>query len=138
MRILKPGVAVALGLALHAFALGAAVGATQDPAPAVQAPPPAVEVPKPEARTETPIRGELAEIDTEARTLVVITSAGARITFAYTDDTEISGAKEGMAGLATMSSVQVAVHFKEGPTSTRVATRIEVLPTKIELPPTTS
>jgi hypothetical protein len=45
--------------------------------------------------------------------------------FTYNDRTDVTGAKEGVAGLASMKGSQVTVHFnKEG--SNNVATKIEV------------
>jgi hypothetical protein len=76
-----------------------------------------------------PVRGELIEVDAEARTLTVKTSSGTEVEFSYNDATQVSGAKESVAGLATMKNIEIAVHFSEdAKTKAKTATRIEVQP----------
>jgi hypothetical protein len=84
------------------------------PSPSAQA--------KPEEQTA---RGELSSIDPTAKMLTIKPAAGAEQKFQYNDTTKVTGARGGVAGLATESGKQVTVHFKtEG--ANRVATEIEV------------
>ena len=84
------------------------------PSPSAQA--------KPEEQTA---RGELSSIDATAKMLTIKPAAGAEQKFQYNDSTKVTGARGGVAGLATESGKQVTVHFKnEG--ANRVATEIEV------------
>ena len=77
---------------------------------------------KPEEQTA---RGELASIDATAKMLSIKPVAGAEQKFQYNDSTKVTGARGGVAGLATQSGKQVTVHFKnEG--ANRVATEIDV------------
>ena len=103
----------------------------QPGAPAAQAPDqprpqpspsPAPAQAKPEEQTA---RGELSSIDATAKMLTIKPTAGAEQKFQYNDSTKVTGARGGVAGLATESGKQVTVHFKnEG--ANRVATEIEV------------
>jgi hypothetical protein len=88
-----------------------------------QQPPP----PEQSQRAKAPqtIAGDLTDVDTTAKTLTVKSADGSEVTFKYTEATEISGAKGGAAGLATMKDAKVTVHFTEdskdhGKTATRV------------------
>ena len=84
------------------------------PAPSAQA--------KPEEQTA---RGELSSIDATAKMLSIKPAAGAEQKFQYNDSTKVTGARGGVAGLATQSGKEVVVHYKnEG--ANRVATEIEV------------
>jgi hypothetical protein len=88
--------------------------ARPSPSPSAQA--------KPEEQTA---RGELSNIDATAKMLTIKPTAGAEQKFQYNDSTKVTGARGGVAGLATQSGKQVTVHFKnEG--ANRVATEIEV------------
>ena len=103
----------------------------QPGAPAAQAPDqprpqpspsPSAAQAKPEEQTA---RGELSSIDATAKMLTIKPAAGAEQKFQYNDSTKVTGARGGVAGLATESGKQVTVHFKnEG--ANRVATEIEV------------
>ena len=85
-------------------------------------PSPAPAQAKPEEQTA---RGELSSIDPTAKMLTIKPAAGAEQKFQYNDSTKVTGARGGVAGLATESGKQVTVHFKnEG--ANRVATEIEV------------
>ena len=85
-------------------------------------PSPAPAQAKPEEQTA---RGELSSIDPTAKMLTIKPAAGAEQKFQYNDTTKVTGARGGVAGLATESGKQVTVHFKtEG--AKRVATEIEV------------
>ncbi len=110
------------GMALSAFALVAFMAA---PALAQQAAQPK------EKAAASSIEGELVNVDTDAKTLVVKPADGNEIEFKYNDKTEVSGATQGVAGLATMKEGKVTVHFTEDPQSgSKLATRIEVQPPK--------
>jgi hypothetical protein len=97
----------------------------------------AVQVPKPDqADVQTPVRGELIEVDSEGKSLSVMTSTGTKVRFVYTDKTEVLGATEGVAGLAAIKDAQVSVHFTEEVSSkVKTATRIEIQPRMIEVEP---
>ena len=102
----------------------------QPGAPAVQAPdqPRPQPSPSPSAQAkpeEQTARGELSSIDATAKMLTIKPTAGAEQKFQYNDSTKVTGARGGVAGLATENGKQVTVHFKnEG--ANRVATEIEV------------
>lgn len=70
-------------------------------------------------------QGELLRVNTDARTFVIKTDDGAEMEFMYNSETEISGAQEGVAGLATQSGNHVTVHFQDEEEG-RLATRIEI------------
>ena len=74
------------------------------------------------------IAGELSQVDAEAMTLVVVAADGAEHQFSYTADTEVTGAQEGSAGLASKAGMQVIVHWSDTAEEDqpRVATKIEV------------
>ena len=74
---------------------------------------------------EQTARGELSSIDATAKMLTIKPTAGAEQKFMYNDSTKVTGARGGVAGLATQNGKEVTVHFKnEG--ANRVATEIEV------------
>jgi hypothetical protein len=99
-----------------------APGAQAPDQPRPQPAPPSAAQAKPEEQTA---RGELSSIDATAKMLTIKPTAGAEQKFQYNDSTKVTGARGGVAGLATESGKQVTVHFKtEG--ANRVATEIEV------------
>jgi hypothetical protein len=70
-------------------------------------------------------RGELTDIDATAKMLTIKPAEGAEQKFQYNDDTKVTGARGGVAGLSTQSGKQVVVHFNtQG--ANRVATEIEI------------
>jgi hypothetical protein len=70
-------------------------------------------------------RGELTSIDAAAKMLTLKPAEGAEQKFQYNDDTKVTGARGGVAGLATQSGKQVVVHFTtQG--ANRVASEIEI------------
>jgi hypothetical protein len=110
-------------VALTAFALmvGSAsfVTAQQpppDPAPAVQ-----------EQEAHLRAEGELIRVDTDTNMLTIRTEDGTEMEFSYTEDTEIIGALEGAAGLATETGSEVTVHYAQDGDA-RKAVRVEVTP----------
>ena len=128
-RYLRSSLPVACAVAL--FLASGRPLAGQMAAPSAQAPSAPAQETKPIAAA--PIRGELTDVDTKARTLSVMTASGTSVEFVYNDATLVSGAKDGVAGLATMENAEVAVHFSEdAKTKTKTATRIEVQPRAAE------
>jgi hypothetical protein len=68
--------------------------------------------------------GELRSVDTAKMTLTIGAGGGTQV-FQYTDNTKVTGASGGVAGLATMSGRQVTIEFTmKG--ADRIATSIEV------------
>ena len=123
--------ALTLALALPAFA--------QTGPPPAQNPPPtaAPERQAPDrqaparAAQPTMVSGELVNVDTTAKSITVKTADNNEVKFLYTDKTDVSGAKDGAAGLATLTDAKVTVHFTEDAQSkTKTATRIIVEPKK--------
>ena len=100
-----------MALAALALMIGAArILAFQQPAP---------------AQPELIARGELLSVDPVAKQLSIRTTEKIDMQFRYTEQTEVTGAKEGSAGLGTVTGAQVTVHFtREG--LVNVATKIEV------------
>jgi len=73
----------------------------------------------------------LLSVDPAAKTLAIKPTEGAEQRFQYTDQTKVTGARGGVAGLATMSGRQVVVYFTmQG--NARVATDIELQQEKSE------
>ncbi len=70
-------------------------------------------------------QGQLVRVDAKANTLVIKTAAGAEMQFRYTEMTKVTGASEGVSGLATMSGTDVMVRFTKGDPD-NVATEIQV------------
>jgi hypothetical protein len=98
---------------------------------AAQTPAPAPETQTQRAKDPAPVQGELASVDADAKTITVKLADGSEARFIYTAATEITGARDGAAGLATMKDAQVTVHFTEdAKDKTKTATRIIVQPAK--------
>jgi hypothetical protein len=115
-------------VALTAF-LGATLAA-QQPQPSPN--PPTDPRPAPQLRTEQPapkadtsLKGELVKVDTTAKMLTIKTTEGKTEMVAYNDDTKVTGAQTGIAGLANQTNTKVTVKFS-GPDIARVATEIVV------------
>ena len=77
-----------------------------------------------DSKTKT-MQGELLRVDTDAQTISIKTAEGSEVQFRYTDKTEVLGAQDGVAGLATNSGAQVIVSFTEE-NQTKIASKIEV------------
>jgi hypothetical protein len=74
-------------------------------------------------------QGELLSVDASAKVLTIKPAQGAEQKFQYTEQTKVTGARGGVAGLATMGGRQIVVHFTaQG--ANRVATEIELQPEK--------
>jgi len=76
------------------------------------------------AQASTSASGELTDVDAKAATITVKT-ATEDMKFRYDDQTKVTGAQKGVAGLATMKGSQVTVNYKkEG--ANNIATSIDV------------
>jgi hypothetical protein len=83
-----------------------------------------------QAQTQTPkaMTGELQSVDVDDMSFIVKMPNASMQTFLYTEQTVVTGADKGAAGLVTMNGMPVTVYFRiEG--SAKIATRIEVDPT---------
>ena len=66
-----------------------------------------------QAQTQTQTaQGELLDVDGKNQTLTIKAQAG-EMTFRYNDQTKVSGAQKGVAGLATMTGSQVVVMYRK-------------------------
>ena len=98
------------------FTIAAAAQAQEKPA----APPSAPGA----AQASQTASGELTDVDAKAATITVKTATD-EMKFRYDDQTKVTGAQKGVAGLATMKGSQVTVNYKkEG--SNNIATSIDV------------
>lgn len=114
-----------LGFALSAaLLLGSAA-----PSLAQEPPPP---VPQEQAKpSPSSVDGDLVSVDAQTKMITIKSASGEELKFAYTDTTEISGAQDNAAGLATLREGKVTVHYTEDAESkARTATRIVVHPGK--------
>lgn len=117
------------------FAIGLTFGAAQyasaqDPAAPPQQPQEHQQVPEqaPAEQQETArhtAEGELARVDSETKMLTIKSADGTEMEFSYNDETEVTGAQEGVAGLATAAGSQVVVEFEQEGES-KIAKKIEV------------
>jgi hypothetical protein len=72
-------------------------------------------------------RGTLQDVDIDAKTVAVRTADGADVTIMYTDQTSVTGASGGVAGLGEMSGREVVVQsMMKG--ADRVASSIQIQP----------
>jgi hypothetical protein len=108
MPIVRRALFVSIALALSVLAIPA-WATQQSPAPQAAA----------------TIQGELVGVDTDAQTLTIRDSSGEELEFRYDSETEVTGAQEGVAGLATMSGSQVTIRYVMKDQE-KTATRIEV------------
>jgi hypothetical protein len=90
-----------------------------DPAPAAPMP-----SDTPSAKSQT-AKGELVSVDDVAKSITIKDETGAEQKFTYDDKTDVSGAREGVAGLATRAGSKVTVKYKDGAAG-KLATKIEV------------
>jgi hypothetical protein len=119
MRMTKRAFIVLAAVLLVA---GAIPALAQDPARAPRQDPGAARA---QQEAASVARGQLVNVDTRSKTIVIRTEPGPQMQFSYTDDTRVTGADQGIAGLATMSGTPVTVHFTKKD-QTNVATAIEV------------
>jgi type IV secretory pathway VirB9-like protein len=95
------------------------------PAPGTRAEQPMPERPAAQDAKANTIKGELVRVDAATKMLVVKTALGAEEKIAYNDATKVTGAKDGVAGLANASNSNVTIKFT-GTGADRVATEITV------------
>lgn len=69
-------------------------------------------------------QGELLDVDGKAKTLTIKTQTG-DMTFSYDEQSKVTGAQKGAAGLATMTGSQVTVIYRKNG-QTNLATSIDV------------
>ena len=125
----KSSLVSALALSLTFGAAAAFADQTPSPSPGQRPPEQREPEQRDQAKAPAPIRGQLVSVNADTKTITVKPEQGADVTFQYDDSTEVSGAKDGAAGLATVTNRTVTVHFKEDPASkVKVATRIMVQP----------
>ena len=105
---------------VYAFSAAALLAApsyalAQDPPAAQQPPPAAQERPAEAAAAASTASGELVKVDADAKSLTIKSADGQSMQFTYTDATEVAGARDGVAGLATKAGIEGkrAVH-REG------------------------
>lgn len=125
MRMTTSSVLALLGLVAFVSFVSLSPVAAQapSPAPAAQAPAPAPGSAAQAPKAET-AKGELKSVDATAKTLT-ISADGKDQKFTYTEQTKVTGAQGGVAGLASMSGRQVMIQFTpQG--ANNVATSIEV------------
>jgi hypothetical protein len=111
--------------------------AAQDPQPPSQPSQPTTPAPRPEPAPAAPmptdspsaksqtVKGELVSVDDVAKSITIKDDKGAEQKFTYDDKTDVSGAREGVAGLATRAGSKVTVKFTDGAAG-KLATKIEV------------
>jgi hypothetical protein len=132
MTIIKKATATTTALVFTSM-LGASASFAQQPPSPNPAPAPGTraEQPMPEQRAERPaaqantIKGELVRVDAATKMLVVKTAAGAEEKIRYDDATKVTGAKDGVAGLANADDTDVTIKVT-GTGADRVATEITV------------
>ena len=105
-------------------ALAAAQSPSPSPSPApTQAPAPSTAEPR--ADKAQTAKGELVKVDADAKTITIKGADGVETEFAYTATTDVPGASEGVAGLATKSGWKVTVHYTTD-MGKKTASKIEV------------
>jgi len=117
-------------LSIPAYALAQDPPRPQDPSSPQSPATPQTPAPLPQERaTASPktmtAKGELVSVDDATKTLTIKDESGAELKFAYDDKTDVSGAKEGIAGLATRAGSKVTVKYT-GDGAAKTATKIEV------------
>jgi len=128
MTIIKKATATTTALVLTSL-LGVSASFAQQPPSPNPAPAPGTraEQPMPEraAAQANTIKGELVRVDAATKMLVVKTALGAEEKILYNDATKVTGAKDGVAGLANASNSNVTIKFT-GTGADRLATEITV------------
>jgi hypothetical protein len=82
-----------------------------------------VQAEPPQAQIQT-AQGELLDVDGKASTLTIKTQSN-EMTFRYNDQTKVTGAQKGVAGLATMTGSQATVQFRRDG-QINVATTVDI------------
>jgi hypothetical protein len=112
----RPLLAVVIGT-FALFVYASAIPRAQQPEPLRLSSPPAHTLahaePQAQAQAQTQTaQGELLDVNGKANTLTVKTQTG-EMTFQYDEQTKVTGAQKGVAGLATMTGSQVTVMFSK-------------------------
>lgn len=108
---------------------GVSAASAQQPQPSPTPTP--VPEPRPElriARADT-IKGQLVSVDARTKLITIKTDEGDTRDVRYTDDTKVSGAQRGIAGLANTPATRVTVKLT-GMGSSQTASEIIVEPAK--------
>ena len=58
------------------------------------------------------VQGELISVNPDLQLLVIRTAENVEVEFHFSEETEVAGSDETVAGLATMSGSQVTVHYR--------------------------
>ena len=128
MTIIKKATATTTALVFTSL-LGVSASFAQQPPSPNPAPAPGTraEQPMPEraAAQANTVKGELVRVDAATKMLVVKTALGAEEKILYNDATKVTGAKDGVAGLANASNSNVTIKFT-GTGADRLATEITV------------
>ena len=129
MTLIKKATATTTALVLTSL-LGVSASFAQQPPSPNPAPAPGTrdEQPMPAERAAAQantIKGELVRVDAATKMLVVKTALGAEEKILYNDATKVTGAKDGVAGLANASNSNVTIKFT-GTGADRLATEITV------------
>jgi hypothetical protein len=131
MTIIKKATATTTALVFTSL-LGASASFAQQPpspnpapAPGTRAEQPMPERPAAQDAKGTTIKGELVRVDAATKMLVVKTALGAEEKIRYNDATKVTGAKDGVAGLANADDTDVTVKVT-GTGADRLATEITV------------
>lgn len=105
--------------------VGASSLAAQVPAPAQEQ---QREQPREQQQAARTAEGELLRVDAENKMFAIRSAAtNQEQQFKYTDDTEVTGERRNIEGLATMAGAKVKVEYKTEGTSA-VATKIDIQP----------
>ena len=131
MTIMKKATATTTALVFTSL-LGASASFAQQPpspnpapAPATRAEQPMPERPAAQDAKANTIKGELVRVDAATKMLVVKTALGAEEKIRYNDATKVTGAKDGVAGLANADDTDVTIKVT-GTGADRLATEITV------------
>ena len=129
MTIMKKATATTAALVFTSM-LGASASFAQQPPSPNPAPAPGTRAEQPmpaerPAAQANTIKGELVRVDAATKMLVVKTALGAEEKILYNDATKVTGAKDGVAGLANASNSNVTIKFT-GTGADRLATEITV------------
>lgn|SRR5215471_2713397 len=77
------------------------------------------------AQAAKTFEGQLAKVDTAAKTITVKGAGNMEMEFAYTEQTQVSGPEKDVQGLASKTGSTLRVTYREAGAN-KVATRIEV------------
>ncbi len=79
------------------------------------------------AQEQSVAQGQLLRLDTNAKKVVIRTDSGSQMQFEYTDQTQVNGADESVAGLGTQAGTHVTVKYEKQETRL-LAVQIDVHP----------